>query len=163
MPVAGEAMRRVMRRHAGPVTVVTSRHGDDIYGITANSVSSVSLDPPLVLVCIARSSYLHELIQRAGCFAVNILNAEQRAIAERFARKQTEKLDPFEALAHERAATGAPVFPDALGYLDCRLKYSYPGGDHTIFVGEVEAAATGPEGRPLLYFEGRYRAGGDEV
>lgn len=157
MPVEPQSLRATMRRWATGVTVVTSRHGDLLHGITVNSFTSLSLDPPLCLVCIDKRAKAHEEIPRAGHFAVNILSAEQAEIANRFAGRRPELTDLFADLALQAAPSGAPVFAGILGYLDCRLHERLAGGDHTIFIGWVEHAQTLEEGVPLLFYGGAFR------
>ncbi|NIP79059.1 MAG: flavin reductase, partial [Gemmatimonadetes bacterium] len=122
-------------------------------GLTANAVSSVSLDPPLVLVCVERVADTHDVIETTGAFAISILAGEDEALARRFATYPTE--EKFDGVAYRRASTGAPVLEDALGWIDCRVWAAYDGGDHTIFVGEVVDGDAGG-GAPLLYFRGGY-------
>jgi flavin reductase (DIM6/NTAB) family NADH-FMN oxidoreductase RutF len=146
--------RRVLSRLATGVTVVTAAEpGGEARGLTASAVAAVSLDPPLVLACVDRSADTHDCIERAGAFAVNILQAGDEALATRFADGPTAT--KFVGVAHRPEVTGAPVLARALGWADCRLWASYDGGDHTIFVGEVVAGDAGA-GEPLLHFLGGY-------
>lgn len=153
-----EMFKRAMSQFATGVTIVTTRDGDDVHGMTANAFSSVSLDPMLVLVCIAKPLRTHEMIQKSGIFAVNILALSQREVAERFAGMVPGVEDRFEGIAYQTATTGAPVFDEALAWVDCRLWATYDGGDHTIFVGEVVDGAVLNDGtrEPLLYFNRRW-------
>lgn len=145
-----------MRRWASTVTVVTVRAGERIHGLTATAFTSVSMNPPLVLVCVQNDSRSEALLREGRCFAVNFLSEEQAALAERFAgRIPTD--DRFAGLRLRAAATGAPILEDALAYLDCTVAGAYWGGDHTIYLGLVEAAGILRDGAPLLYFEGAYR------
>ncbi len=150
--------RRVMRRFATGVTVVTVRDGGLIHGMTANAFTSVSLSPALVLVCILKGSATHDLVSHAGSFAVNILSEAQRGWAQRFARQVPVPADPFADIAYHTDVTGAPIFDDCMSYVDCKLVAAYDGGDHTIFMGEVLGAGLGTErdAEPLLWFEGKY-------
>ena len=153
MTVDGKDLRRVMGMFATGVTVVTTHDGaGKDYGLTANAVASVSLVPPLLLVCVDKSAESHDAFGRSGVFAVSVLSAEQEALSQRFARSGDEK---FAGLSVERAATGAVLFPGALAYLDCRVTAAHDAGDHTIYVGEVGTAEAGG-GDPLLFFGGRY-------
>jgi flavin reductase (DIM6/NTAB) family NADH-FMN oxidoreductase RutF len=158
--VTPEAFRRTLGLFATGVTVVTTAIDDALHGMTANAFSSVSLDPPLVLVCVARRAGLHELLPRSKAFAVTILDATQEPMSTWFAAAwrpggpgQFETVDWWPA-----PATGSPVLARGLAYLDCRVTEMYGGGDHTIFLGEVLALGpiTGGE-EPLLWFAGRYR------
>jgi flavin reductase (DIM6/NTAB) family NADH-FMN oxidoreductase RutF len=145
-----------MRRWASTVTVVTMRAGEQIHGLTATAFTSVSLNPPLVLVCIQNDSRSDALLREGRCFAVNFLTEDQRELSDRFAGR-TPVADRFEGVPHQVVATGAPVLTQALAYLDCTVAGAYWGGDHTIYLGLVEAAGVLREGAPLLYFEGDYR------
>ena len=147
--------RRILGHLPTGVAVVSAADPDTgtARGLTANAVSSVSLDPPLVLACVDRSADTHECIERAGAFAVCILGADDETLARRFADYPSER--KFEGVAYRSEVTGSPVLDEALAWVDCRVWAAYDGGDHTIFVGEVVAgeAADGP---PLLYFRGGY-------
>lgn len=140
-----------MSRFASGVAVVTARRGHERFGLTASSFASVSLDPPLVLVCVARTLPAHAAIAAERAFAVNILGAHQLDVALRFAGLKPELTDRFEGLAWTEGVTGAPLLDGSIASLDCRVHASHPGGDHTIFVGEVAGAAIGSDGEPLLY------------
>jgi flavin reductase (DIM6/NTAB) family NADH-FMN oxidoreductase RutF len=146
--------REVMRRFPTGVTVVTTVVNGSPKGFTANAFSSVSAEPPMVLVCVNRRARTHPLIAAAGHFCVNILRLEQRAVAERFASR--EGGDPFASLAYGSARTGSPVIENTLGYLDCELAEEHSAGTHTIFLGTVLACA-GFAGSPLGYFDATYR------
>ena len=132
------------------VTVVTTVVDGQPYGVTASSFSSVSLDPPLVSVCLARSAFAHDLVRTSGVFGVTILAKDQAEIGQRFARYEPGA-DRFAGQAWDTAGTGAPVLATALGWLDCRVVHAHEAGDHTIYVGEVLAAATPRTTSPLLY------------
>ncbi|MCS6965120.1 flavin reductase family protein [Thermoflexus sp.] len=156
MPVPAEQLRQVMRRWASTVTVVTMRADDQIHGLTATAFTSVSMNPPLVLVCIQNDSRSEALLRKGRCFAVNFLTEDQVALSERFAGRIPAQ-DRFEGLAYRAAVTGAPILENALAYLDCTVAGAYWGGDHTIYLGLVEDAGILREGVPLLYFQGTYR------
>jgi len=157
MPLDGQELRQVMRRWATGVSVVTAGSGEGRHGITVNSFSSLSLDPPLCLVCIDRRTRAHAAIPAAGGFTVNLLGAGQDDVSARFAGRRPDLADPFDGLPLVVAPSGRPVLADCLGYLDCTLEATLPGGDHAIFVGRVEHAATFAERPPLLFFGGAYR------
>ncbi len=154
MPVSQEAFRSALSRWASGVTIVTSRDGDEVRGMTVSAFSSVSLDPPLVLVCADRSSDTRRVIDRSGVFAVHVLGREQRTLSALFADKSREA-ERFRDLPFETATTGAPILAGALVALDCRVVARHEAGDHLIYVGRVEAIRQG-EGEPLLYYRGRY-------
>lgn len=156
MSVTESRFRDVMGHLAGGVAVVTSRAPEGgRCGLTATAVCSVSLDPPLVLVSVDRDSRTHRAIGASGIYAINLLSADQEELAVRFATKDREK---FSGLELRTESTGAPVLAGGLGYLDCEVARDVPAGDHTLFVGRVEAAAIQSDevGRPLIYHLGRY-------
>lgn len=156
MSVTETRFRDVMGHLAGGVAVVTSRAPDGARcGLTATAVCSVSLDPPLVLVSVDRDSRTHEAIGASGLYGINLLAAGQEELARRFATKDRDK---FSGLELRTASTGAPVLASCLGYLDCEVVREVPAGDHTLFVGRVEAAAIQGDdvGEPLIYHLGRY-------
>jgi flavin reductase (DIM6/NTAB) family NADH-FMN oxidoreductase RutF len=134
------------------VTVVTMRSADGVWhGMTASSFSSVSLDPPLVSVCLVKTLWSHELILESGIFGVNILASDQTELGKRFAGMRPEITDRFEGVDTVTAVTGVPLFDQSLAWLDCKVVNAYEGGDHTIFVGEVQAARTPRKAAPLLF------------
>lgn len=147
-----QLQRRIMGHFATGVTVVTTRRGDDLYGMTANAFCSLSLDPPLVLVCVDKRAQMHEHLQESRFFAVNMLTEEQEALSRRFAMRGPKE---WSDLAISTKVTGAPIFDGVLAWLDCRVAEVLPGGDHHIFTSEILAGEVGA-GRPLLYFGGQY-------
>lgn len=149
-----QAYRKALGRFATGVTVATcaTRDGQRI-GVTVNSFTSVSLDPPLVLFCLRKEARSLAAFQAAGAFVVNVLSRAQRDLSIRFAGDATD----WDGVAYETMVTGAPAFPDGLAAFDCRLEAVYPGGDHVILLGRVVAFASAVEGgTPLLYDRGRY-------
>ncbi|MGC4955999.1 flavin reductase [Actinomadura citrea] len=149
MTVDGQTFRAVLGQWPTGVAVVTTTAGGGWHGMTAGSFCSVSLDPPLVLVCLARGIHTHGLIERSGVFAVSFLGKDHAAIGHRFAGR--EPGDRFARGTWTAAPSGAPVLEEALAWLDCRVAHAYPGGDHTIFVGEVLTAETPRRTAPLLF------------
>jgi flavin reductase (DIM6/NTAB) family NADH-FMN oxidoreductase RutF len=154
MAFDSKLQRQIMGRFATGVTVVTTAGDGGMGGLTANAVASLSLDPPLVLVAVDKVAHSHAEILANGCYAINILSAGEEEISRRFA---TPGPKDFSGLRWKTAITGAPVFEDALGYVDCRVADILPGGDHDIFIGEIVAGAMRDDGEPLLYFSGKYR------
>ena len=153
MPISNDEFRQILRHFAAGVTVVTARCDDGrLAGITVTAFSSLSLSPPLVLVCIDRRAFLHDRLEVGQAFAVNFLAADQEPLSNRFAKSG---LDQFEDVAHRISAAGAPVLEGVLGALECQVVERLPGGDHTIVVGRVDVASRG-SGRPLVYYDGRY-------
>jgi flavin reductase (DIM6/NTAB) family NADH-FMN oxidoreductase RutF len=144
--------RRIMGCFATGVTVVTTHHDGQFHGMTANAVTSLSLDPPLVLVAVDRLSQTHESLKQGQCFAMNVLREEQEALSSQFAAPGPKD---FSRLKVKTAATGAPILVDALAFVDCRLREIFPGGDHDIFIGEILAGYV-QEGKPLVFYRGKY-------
>lgn len=149
----GRALRDAFGSFATGVTIVTTSGpgGVDI-GLTANSFSSVSLDPPMVLWSLARSSMNMDAFRNSGHFAVHILSADQEALSSRFASKG---VDRFEGLALDRGPDGVPLLPDCMARFACKLAYQYEGGDHVIFVGEIVDFSHSAR-KPLVFHGGRY-------
>lgn len=161
MPVAADLFRRVLGSFASGVTVVTTHADGRAHGTTMTAFCSLSLDPPLVLVCVDKSAEIHKLIERGGIFAVNILHAGQTELSRALARKGTPDLAAahrLENVPHHVGKTGAPVLNDHLAYLECRVLQAIEAGDHTIYVGQVEDGGVTREAEgPLVYYRGRYR------
>lgn len=152
MAFDSKEQRRVFSHFATGVTVVTTDGKAGSHGLTANAVASLSLDPPLMLVAVEKKAHSHQYIRDNRCFACNILSAEQAALSKRFA---TPGPKDFDDIPVKKVETGAPVFTEALGFVDCRVVEILPGGDHDIFVGEI-VAGDATDGEPLLYFRGKY-------
>ncbi len=142
---------------AAGVTVVTTRKGKLVYGITASSFTSLSLDPPLVLVCIANSNKLATMVQETQKFAVSILAEDQQHVSSYFAISGREPVEDFEDFGTIEMHTGSPIISGALAHLDCELDLAIAGGDHTIAIGRVLGAASASDKRPLLYYRRAYR------
>ncbi len=155
MPVDRDTFRRVLANFAAGVTVVTTTGADgQPYGLTATAFTSVSLEPPLVLVCVGHASETLPHFAARGVFAVHFLRDDQRPLAERFA---TSGGDKFAGVPWRFGSTGAPVLDGVLARVECRIAARHEAGDHAILVGQVEDAACG-DGSPLLYCLGRYRS-----
>lgn len=151
MPVDSQTFKQVMSQWPSGVTVITSIHEGQRVGITASSFSSVSMEPPLISVCISKRLYTHELIAKSGIFAVNILTAQQVELGKLFAGYYKDIEDRFAGIGCRTEITGAPILPDTLAWLDCKVHHAYEGGDHTIYVGEVLSGGTLNTITPLLY------------
>ena len=150
--------RDALSAFATGVTVITTQGADHLYGMTANAFSSVSLDPPLVLVCVKSATEGSQTIERNGVFAVNVLGSEQESISRYFASDDRPRgQDAFKEISHRRGLTGSPILDGAAAFLDCRLAAAHVAGDHVIFIGEVNALGVDPSVRPLLFHHGRYR------
>ncbi len=153
MVVDANLFKQVMRRFATGVMVLTVTADQEMHALTVNAVASVSLDPLLMLVCIEKSAHSHALLKRAGAFALNILSEDQRELGERFAYDREARRHPTELVQGTIAQTGALIFAESLGFLECRVRAEYKGGDHTIFLGEVVNAELKQTNKgPLLYY-----------
>jgi len=153
MPVDDAQFKHALSHFASGVTIVTTEHEGTDYGLTVASFASLSLNPPLVLVCINKSSSSHDPIVKSQKFGVSILGSDQEAISGRFAARGGDK---FAGLDVRRGSTGVPLVGNALATLECRVHEQVVGGDHSIFIGEVVDTQT-REGAPLLYFRAAYR------
>ena len=157
MTIQPATFKEAMSQFASGVTVITTAYEAAVHGMTASSFCSLSLKPPLVLVCIAQGARSHALMQESGVFAANILRAGQLEWGMRFAGLFPEIEDRFADVAYQTAVTGSPILPGTLSWVDCKLHRAYAGGDHTIFVGEVIACGIGVDGVPLLYYDRHWR------
>src|SRR5947209_11613121 len=183
MTIERDFFRQVAGQFATGVTVVTTRNQGTLAGLTVNAFCSVSLDPPLVLVCVDLTSATLPTIRESGIFAINILTDEQEHLSRCFATSTEERYKHFCHVSFQTAATGSPIIKGALAFLDTRVVAEYPGGDHVIFLSEVVAIGTdgqlafaneedtlhatilesaenirsGEEKIPLAYYRGKYR------
>ena len=150
--------RRVAGAFATGVTVITvEREPGEVHGMTANSFTSVSLDPLLILVCVDQDARLLAFLKSQRRFGVNILREDQQFLSEHFARPdQTPELDKNLGIRFLWTESGVPLLQGALAHLSCHLVAEHPAGDHTIFVGEVESMSC-HDGEPLLFHRGQYR------
>lgn len=156
--------KEAMARYAAGVTVVTTRHEGAPIGITATAFGSVSVEPPLVSVCLGKGLFTNKAVRREGAFGVTVLGADQKEVGLRFAGMLPGVSDRFAGVACYTAVTGCPLLVGGLTAVDCRLWAVYDGGDHDIFVGEVVAVSllAGEGGDvPLLYYGRRWQRGVD--
>ena len=153
MPVSKDDFRIALSRFVSGVTVVTVLDSDSQpAGITVSAFSSVSLDPPLVLACIDKRASVHAHLTEGSHFAINILAQDQEHLSRRFASKDEDR---FGGAGYREGACGAPLLEGALAHIECRVVHAYPGGDHTIVVGEVESMNV-TDHKPLAYYRGGY-------
>ena len=139
------------------VTVITSGSGEHVFGMTANAFSSLSLDPPLVLICVISGTTGAETIEKNSAFAVNILGAHQEPISRYFSWKDRPRgAAAFHEIPHDTAVTGCPVLEGVAAYLDCRLVDAHDAGDHVVFIGEVMALGVDLDVEPLVFHGGAY-------
>lgn len=154
MAIGQDEFRAALGRFASGVTVVTTRDAaGKFHGITVSAFCSVSLEPPLILVCIEKITGSHHAIGESGVFIVNILDRSQYSLSEHFASTVPDK---FSRVGHRPGVENIPVLDDALVSLECRVTKTCDGGDHTIYIAEVENAEI-KDGSPLVYFHGNYR------
>lgn len=151
-------LRRAFGAFATGVTIVTVG-GDTPHGMTANSFTSVSLDPPLVLVCVGRTAAMHDILIEAKQFAVSVLGSHQEVVARHFAdRKRPLGIAQFDVVNWRPGGfTGAPLIDGAIAGFECELWQTYDGGDHTIFVGKLLSLDRGADREALLFLQGRFR------
>ena len=150
-----DALKGVMRIYPQGVTVVTTRAPDGPKGITVSSFTSVSLDPPLVMISISTVSIFHDAFAKAARFAINFLADDQRSVSDRFAGRSGPQ-DKFESLGYRAGPNGSPIIDGARAFIECELWRIYEGGDHSIIVGEVVAAGTLNGKRPIVYYSQQY-------
>lgn len=154
MPINSDEFRAALGRFASGVTIVTTRdNAGRLHGITVSAFCSVSLEPPLILVCIDKSTGSHRALGEIDCFVVNILREDQQFYSDLFASQLSHKFDQVD---YAETADGTPILKDTLANMECRLVNSHDNGDHTIFVGEITKSQV-RNGNPLIYFHGNYR------
>lgn len=146
-----ELFRSVMGHFASGVTIITARHEGIDYGLTASAVTSLSLDPPMLLICVNKTSHTRDAIAQSQVFSVNILRENQSALARQFASSRPDKFDGMNISYGE---LGAPRLGDALATIECHVVEKVTGGTHSVFLAEVHSAQAA-EGMPLTYFRGR--------
>jgi flavin reductase (DIM6/NTAB) family NADH-FMN oxidoreductase RutF len=151
--IGPDEFRKVLGHFASGVTVITTCDSEGRpTGLTASAFTSVSLDPPLVLVCVSHKSQSYPAIVERGRFAVNFLRREQEDVSRRFA---TSRLDKFEGVPHRVSELGLPLLTEALAHVECVIVNTHVEGDHTVFIGRVENSGT-TDGMPLMYYRGKY-------
>jgi flavin reductase (DIM6/NTAB) family NADH-FMN oxidoreductase RutF len=151
MTLDSEKLRHAMRAWTTGVAVVTATHAGQQYGMTVNSFTSISLEPPLVSVTLKQLTHTHDLVVKSGVFAVTILTAEQKELSDLFAGKLPNIMDRFEGLQTEKLAIDAPILKNGMAYFNCRVVNSMPIGENTLFIAEVIAAQGEGAGEPLVY------------
>jgi flavin reductase len=156
--------RKALGHFATGVTIITVDLDGEVHGMTANAFSSVSLNPPMVLICVDHAANTHGHLHARKRFGINVLTEHQRKISEYYARpERTHEHAEQEAGARfDRTAHGTPVLQGGLAYLECSLKETHQAGDHTIFIAEVEEVVMRP-GAPLVFFQGKYRMVGGQI
>jgi flavin reductase (DIM6/NTAB) family NADH-FMN oxidoreductase RutF len=148
-------LKQAMRVYPQGVTVVTMTGPSGPIGLTVSSFTSVSLEPPLILISIAKGSVIHDLFREAKAYAINFLADDQKSVSDRFAGR-TKAKDRFEGLGFTRGVTGSPIIEGVRVAIECRAFRVYEGGDHSILVGEVVSAKAFNSKRPLVYYSQQY-------
>lgn len=151
-----EPLRSAMRAWTTGVAIVTAQHDGRRHGMTVSSFTSISMDPPLIVISLSTGSKTHELVRRAGAFGVTILAASQQAISERFAGRQASDADRLGGLQTETLVTGAPFIQGGLAFLDCRVTQTIDAGMNTLFIAEVVATRGDGHDSPLVYHDRAY-------
>lgn len=151
MTLDPEQLRQAMRAWTTGVAVVTAAYDGQRYGMTVNSFTSISLEPPLICVTMKRLTHTHELVEKSAEFALTILSSAQKELSDRFAGKNPDIKDRFEGMETETLLLNAPLIKGGLAYLNCRVRNAFPVGENTLFVAEVVAAQGEGEGEPLVY------------
>jgi flavin reductase (DIM6/NTAB) family NADH-FMN oxidoreductase RutF len=158
MPIDKNQLRQVMGHFATGVTIITTFNRDgQMHGLTANAFTSVSLEPPLLLISVDKKAESYPAFEESKVFTVNILADEQEALSRKFAVSGGNK---FEGVAYRRGANGAAILDGTLAHIECTLYAAYEGGDHSLYLGEIQEAEV-REGKPLVFYRGGYRAIGD--
>ena len=155
MAIDGRELRNAMGLFATGITVITTKDtSGKPFGLTANAFSSLSLDPPMLLICVDKGVDCYACFDESKVFAVNFLSLTQEELSTRFATKGIEK---FEGLSYRVGELGVALLDGALAHFECTVAHAHEGGDHTIYVGEVQRLVT-MEGDPLLFYQGKYRS-----
>lgn len=151
-----DAVRQAMRRWVSGVAVVTSRMDNVCHGMTVNSFTSISLEPPLISLSLANKTRTYGVVVQSGVLALTILSEEQKELADRFAGKVPEEFDRFAGVITFEMVTGAPLIQGGLAFMDCRVVFSYPMPTSTLFIAEVLEARHIESGIPLIYYNRGY-------
>ncbi len=156
MALGKDEYRRLIGCFATGVTVISMARGSEVRGMTANAVTSVSLDPLLLLVCVDKNTITHQFLEESGAFAVNILAEDQEQISRALANRDSEDARRLVGYTYRRGQTGSPILEGCVAYLECQITETFPGGDHSIFIGRVEDGGVLREVPPLLFYRGKY-------
>ena len=158
MSIDAASYRRIIGQFASGVTVVTTAVDGRLHGMTANALTSVSLNPLLLLVCVDMQAHAHEELTKGGRFGLNILAEGQEEISNLFAAKTEPEEGRLQGVSYELGTNGTPIIDGCLAYVECAVTDKFPGGDHTIFIGEVLGGADAlNDAVPLLFYQGKYR------
>ena len=152
MPVSDETFKELMKRFAAGVTLVTFNEKNTFGGLTVSSFCSLSMTPPLVLICIDRNIASHDSLKKISNFGVNICTSKQGKLAWDFANSNIDKNELIKSLNPDITDNGTPLLKDCLASMDCTIKEKYEGGDHTIFVGQIESGNFDENAEPMVYY-----------
>ena len=151
-----DQLRSAMRAWTSGVTIVTATSEGQQHGMTVSSFTSISLDPPLIVISLQTASRTHDVVVKAGAFGVTILAVDQQELSERFASRHASMGERLDGLEIETLVTGAPLIKGGLAYLDCRVRQSIPSGMNTLFIAEVVAVRGDDHDAPLVYHDRTY-------
>jgi flavin reductase (DIM6/NTAB) family NADH-FMN oxidoreductase RutF len=154
--VSGEELRILMRNWTTGVTLVTARDGRGPHGMTVSSFTSVSLEPPRILISLERTARTHGIIEAGGAFGVSILEESQSDLAERFAGRIGDGEDRFAGVEYDLTPTGVPIPRQSLAYFECRVVEAFSAATHTLFIGDVLSGRQMRQAQPLVYFQRDY-------
>lgn len=157
MSIDKALFRQVAGSFASGVTVITTGSEGSFHGMTASAFTSLSIDPTLVIVCVDKNGRTLSALHESQMFNVNILAADQEFLSRTFSSKDSPHAHGLVGIDYKLGELGLPVLDGVLAFLECRVAHEFDGGDHVIFVGEVDNAGVGDIEDPLLYFRGRYR------
>jgi flavin reductase (DIM6/NTAB) family NADH-FMN oxidoreductase RutF len=157
MPIDTPRFRQVIGHFATGVTVITTAVDGWLHGMTANAITSVSLEPLLLLICVEKSANMHGQLAKTKRFAVNVLSEKQEDISRIFAATTEPEEGRLQGVAFTTGPNGAPLIDNCLAYISCEIAVEHHGGDHTIFIASVTEGEVASEGRPLLFYRGGYR------
>ncbi len=155
--------RSIIGHFATGVTVITTAAGEELQGMTANAIASLSLDPVMILICVEKQTHTHRVLDQGGVFTVNILTEHQEDVSRLFAKRAEPEIGTLRGQRFSLGTTGAPILEDCLAYLECRVSSVADGGDHSIFLGRVVDGRVTSDARPLLFYRGKYHGVTDGV
>jgi len=152
MAVDNDLFKELMRRFAAGVTLVTFNENNKFGGLTVSSFCSLSMNPPLVLICIDRKIVSHESLKNSDTFGINICNSGQGKLAWDFANSNIDKNELIKSLPHTLTDSGTPLLDECLASMECKITEKHEGGDHTIFIGQIENGNFDDNSDPLIYY-----------
>lgn len=153
MSIADENFKELMKRFASGVTLITYENEGKYGGLTVSSFCSLSMNPPLILICVDKKIPSHDLLKNGTSFGVNICNSEQGKLAWDFANSNVDKNELILSLKYSITDNKVPLLTDCMASMECSIKESYEGGDHTIFIGQIEKGNFDEESEPLIYYK----------